>query len=170
MKLRTLESRNLTLLFHIFLLKLRKYNPANWILSRQNLEIKSQDGNTILPCVCSFDRSQATSKCGSSLCYSLATYSIPTVWMSLWHSRQNRVYLSGNRLSVVKCVQGFFKCDLNQTKMITLVSYNRCSWSARTQELRENAYESTGNRYTFHHGFRLAIVFFFVTNPSGFFH
>lgn len=70
-------------------------------------------------------------------------------WTANW---QNTAYFSVNKLWVVKCVQGFFKCDLNQTKMITLVSYNRCSWSARTQEARENAYESAGNGYMFHRG------------------
>lgn len=166
MKLRTLESRNLIPLFHIFLFKLRKYNPANWILSRKNREIKYQEGTIILPCVCSFYRSQTTSKCGSR-------------YVARWplfiqqqfecrcdpprnSKRQNRVYFSGNRLSAVNCVQGFFKCDLNQTKIITLVSYNGCSWSARTQEARENAYESAGNRYTFHPGLmeKTARIFF----------
>ena len=126
-----------------------------------------------MPCVCSFDRSQATSKCGPRYVARCPLFIQQQFEgrcdLPLNSKRQNRGYFSVNRLSVVKCVQGFFKCDLNQTKMIILVSYNRCSWSARTQEARENAYESTGNRYTFHPGFRLAIVFFFVTNPSGLF-
>ena len=40
MKLRTLESRNLTPLFHICLLKSRKSNPTDEILSHQIREIK----------------------------------------------------------------------------------------------------------------------------------